>query len=464
MRFRPRSESDRRGVALMMVMGALAVLTVLVSEFTYIAQVNQRMAYDGLDQLKALYLAKSGFKLSLLRLKGYQQVKAFIDANSKSKSSGPAAAGVGLPKSILEKIWSFPFIFPLPTDIPGLSMTDKEAIDKFQGSSGLEGHFTAQIDSESAKYNLNMILAGFAPTGAAGATGASGATGPTGRAGAPAAGTPGATGTSGSTGATGGTGAAFDAEKARQSLRDYLEQTIVNKSEADPDFATEYRDLRMPELTDSVIAWADRAYERKDVPANADAYPPLKQAPYYSLSELHMVPPMDDKLYDVLAPGLTVSATPGINVNSMPANVLKALVPKMTDDEVKEFYVFRDDPEQDNFFKSADDFLKYLQDKVQAFNQDQNEVRRFQENLSQRGIRLVTDEDHFKITVQAQVNQVTRLLEAWVTLSAPKPTTGTGAAAGTGTPGANPPGTGAAAPSGAAEADTGLKITFMRIL
>ena len=58
----------------------------------YIAQVNETLAFDGRDQLKAHYLAKSGFKLSLLRLKAYQQVKAYAE----TMAGGAGAAG-GVP-------------------------------------------------------------------------------------------------------------------------------------------------------------------------------------------------------------------------------------------------------------------------------------------------------------------------------------------------------------------------------
>jgi hypothetical protein len=116
---RPRAR-DTSGIALFMVLSAVSVLSILVTEFTYIAQINQRIAYDGVDQVRAHYLAKSGLKLSLLRLKAYQLVGAF--------SSNKDNAGMGipaLPKSILEKLWSFPFFFPIRPDLPGLSEGDK---------------------------------------------------------------------------------------------------------------------------------------------------------------------------------------------------------------------------------------------------------------------------------------------------------------------------------------------------
>lgn len=155
--------SDQSGIALFMVIAAMTVLSVLVTEFTYVSQVNQRMAYDGLDQLKAHYLAKSGLKISLLRLKAYQQVKQFIGGGAGAGAAAAGAAAAMVPKSLLDKIWSFPFMYPIPTNIPGISAIQKEQIEEFQKNSSLEGSFSALIESESGKYNLNLLLPGFKP-------------------------------------------------------------------------------------------------------------------------------------------------------------------------------------------------------------------------------------------------------------------------------------------------------------
>lgn len=451
MAFNRRSES---GVALFMVIAGISVLSILVTEFTYVAQVNQKIAYDGLDQLKAHYLAKSGLKLSLLRLKAYQTVKGVVGGGGNGGSGSKNPAVPGLPRQVLEKIWSFPFFYPLPTNVPGISQGDKDRIEKFQKESSMDGRFTAVIQSESSKYNLNMILAPFAPTGTTGATGATGATGSTGSTSSPPP--PG-----GTTSTTAPTGPAFDPQAARNSLSDYLQDILTKKFESDPDFAAEYRDFRMDDFMDALLGWADFSYERRVPPARDELMP--KKQPFYSLSELHMLPGMDDRLFDVLAPALTASTTPGINVNTMAEPTLRALVPKITDEEAKEFYKFRDSEEEDNLFKDSEAFFKYLRERVAAFRQSESEINSFKENLKKRNIRLVVDETEFKITVQAQVNQATRLIEAWVTLGPQKksqsPRTGNAS---------QPPASGASAPApgGGQEsaADPGLKITFMRIL
>lgn len=432
----PNPPRDQSGIALFMVIAAISVLSILVTEFTYIAQVNQKMAFDGLDQLKAHYLAKSGFKLSLLRLKAYQNVKGVVGTVGGGKGIP------GVPKNLIEKIWSFPFFYPIPTNVPGMTPGDKELIDKFQKGSGLEGRFSAQIESESSKYNLNLILAPFAPS-ATPSPGPSPSPQPSPSPSPPAP--------------------AFNPEEARNSLGEYLNNILRAKVEGDPDFAADYRDVRVEDLLDSIVAWADFTYERRSAPGK-ELIPP-KRGPFYSLSELHMISGMDDRLYELFAPALTVSTTPGINVNTMGAPTLKALVPGITEEETKAFFEFRDTDEEDNLFKDADAFFKYLQTNIGIFRGSDTEVSRYKEALQKRQVRIVVEETEFKITVQAQVNQSTRLLEAWITLGGRGKKTATPAS----TPG-SPPGSPPAAapplagPGATAEPDPGLRVTFMRIL
>ncbi len=442
---RPVSE-NQSGVALFLVIAAISVLAVLVTEFTFIAQVNQTMAYDGLDQLKAHYLAKSGFKLSLLRLKAYAQVKGVI----KGITGGAAGGGgsvPGIPKQIIDKIWSFPFFYPIPTNIPGLSPSDRDKIQKFQKNSGLDGNFSAVIESESGKYNLNGILAGF-----------NALTQPSPSPSASASPTP---------GASPSPTPSFDPQAAKDSLAQYIAQLVQNKSEKDSDFASEHRDFRVEDLMENISTWSDPTYEK----ANTSNFPStgVKRAPFFSMSELHMIPPIDDEIFELIAPALTASATPGVNVNTIGEAALRGLVPQMKDEDVKEFFKFRDSEEDDNSFKNEDDFFKYLQNSVSGFGNNQRAVDDFKDSLQKRHIRIVVDESEFKITVQAQVNNATRLLEAWVTLTGK----GSGANSGGTTPNPGstpatsaPPLSGPGLIQGGAQdrPDSGLKVTFMRFL
>jgi general secretion pathway protein K len=445
---KPQEHKDTRqsGIALFMVIGAISVLSILVTEFSYVAQVNQKLAFDGMDQLKAHYLAKTGLKLSLLRLKAYLSVKNYVNGMVKAAGGGAAASSM-VPKSLLDKIWSFPFIYPLPTTIPGMTPADKEKVEAFQKASALEGKFSATIAAESSKFNLNSILQGYAmpsPSPSASPSPTTPGTPPRPNPSASPSGAP-----------------SFNPEAARNQLKTYLAQLMAPKMEDDPQFADAYRDPHLlDDLMDNIVAWADPSYERKS--SSGDFIP--KKGPFYSVTELHMIPGMDDDLYNLFAPNLTVARTSGINVNSMQEAQLRAFFPLATKDEVEQFFKDRDSDEQDGTFKSEEDFYKYVQSKFQAY-QKGGALEELKKQLGENNIHFVVDETEFKITVRAEMNQSSRTIEAWVTLGTQSGTPSTGpspvpSAVPGGGATVNLSGNGPAAPP----PDPGVKIHYMRVL
>lgn len=391
-------KTDESGIALFMVVASITVLSVIVTEFTYVAHVNSRATADSSDQIKAHYLAKTGFKLSLLRLRAYRELKSFGGEGSNLPK---------VPKNILDQIWSFPFFYPIPAGAPGLTVVMKDEIEKFQDESSLPGKFTATIESESNKIGINSLIAAMAPAPAP-----SPSSRPNSRKRDEER-----TRRDDETDAKKKKTAKYDVEEARKGFRELLARIFDEKFKKDPDFANEYRDLEIDELYDNILGWIDFTYQPKN--ASGRQTIPYKRAPLYSLTELHMIHPVDDGIYNVLAENFTTLITPGINVNKIQEPMLRAILPGITDDEVIEFYKFRDSVEEDNTFKSADEFYKYIEKNVATYRSSTS-LDELKTSLQKQGIQLLVDEQIFKITVVAEVNKATRILEAWVTLEDPK--------------------------------------------
>ncbi len=441
----PKHSRNESGVALFMVVAAMSVLAILVTEFTYVAQVNSRMAHDGLDQVRAHYAAKTGLKISLLRLKAFQQVNALI--SGMTGGAGAAAQSL-IPKQALERIWSFPLLFPIPTEIPGLLPSQKEELAKFAKASQIPGTFTAVIESESGKLNINSILEPYS------AAALSPAASPSAKASASPSPTPSAT-VSATPSATPSATASFNPQEARQQFQTFLQTLYDQKATQDPDFADQHRDFRVEDFTDSLFEYIDRSYEKKN--SGLPEWVAPKRAPLVSLSELHTIAPLDDELFELFAPALTIGLTSGINLNTMQAPTLTALFPNLTEEEIKEFFEFRDSATEDNHFKTEKDFFAYLAKSTSYYTESQlTEVKK---ELAAKGVRFLVDENVFKITVTAQVNQARRLLEAWVILSDPKQSKSSSS-----TGGSSLSSTTGATTDSRQETATGMKITFMRTL
>ncbi|MBN20635.1 MAG: hypothetical protein CL678_05040 [Bdellovibrionaceae bacterium] len=443
---------NEQGVALFMVMSVLSILAVLISEITYQAQLNHKLSYDAVDQVKAHYLAKSGMKLSLLRLKVFQQIQGFLSGNQNGSLKKL------IPQRALNMIWSFPLSFPLPTNLPGMTGLQKDAITDFNNNSGFEGAFSAYISSESSKFNLNSSLSRYAPeikkekpkpNQNRTSTSTSGSSQPT---------------NPNKPNNQKENNTQFNAELARKSLRDYITRLLNQKFLDDENFSARYRDFRVEDLVENILGWIDRSYESKSSERQDD--PPMKKAPFYHLSELHMIRPMDDDLYDFLKPHFTVAVTPGVNVNQINKEELMALVPQMTKEEADDFFDFRDKPDEDNLFKDEKGFFDYLSKNVIAFVGAPDTFKEFQKELKESGIQIITDETQFKVEVQAQVNQATRTIEAWVdlggkTLMTPKAGQTSPSTASTKTNNASLPVLTKGIPP--SKPDPGMVIRFMRI-
>jgi hypothetical protein len=464
---------NQKGVALLIVLSAMATLAIFVGEVTYTAQINQKLAYDRLDQVKAQALAKSGLKIALLRIRAYSEIKKTIGAMAKSAGASADAVNSVVPKSVIEKIWSEPITVPFSGDISALPSSARDGFEKFRKDSSMEGKLYISIQAQSDKFNLNSIL----PQFAAQAASSSPTPKPGGNQGPATPTAPGAEGSASPTPAA--SPVAYDPAQAKQMLLDQVKTTFQKKFDKDEKFRDNYRSYRIEDLVEDIFGWSDLSY---DSPREQSATIPFKKAPFYNLSELHYLQSMDDDVYDLLADQFTTGVGSSINVNTIKEPVLRALVPTMTDDEVKKFFEFRDSTGEsantqtaaqqgsgdDNSFKTAADFFSYIKNKVQFFGGSDQKITEFQTALAQRGIEITTDESNFLVHVEATVGQTKRTLEAMVSMSdngsATPTTTGTGTTPSPTPPPVTNPGSSNTTTDDSTTQKSNLKITQLRFL
>ncbi|MBU6154022.1 MAG: general secretion pathway protein GspK [Bdellovibrionales bacterium] len=418
---------DRKGVALFIVLASMATLAIFVSEITYTAQINQKLAYDRLDQVKAQALAKSGLRLSLLRIRAYSELKKTIGKISENAGANAAMVNSMVPKEMLEKIWAEPITIPFTGDISSLPGEIKDTLTKFRKDSSMEGKLYISIQAQSNKINLNSTLSSFAanagPSPSPSRPGSPGQpASPTGDASASASPTP----------------VSYDPEQSRQALGQQIKDTFQRRFEEDEKFRDEYRNFRIEDLVDEMIGWSDLSFESN---REQSSTVPFKKAPFYHVSELNYLPSMDDTLFSLLSEQFTAGVASFININTVQEAVLKALLPQMTKEEITKFFEFRDgggeENKGDNKFRSSDDFYKYLKERVQFFLGSETRITDLKNLLTQRGIRIITEESNFLVHIEATVQQTKKTLEAMVSLIE-SPTTPPTTQPGIQSPGSNP--------------------------
>lgn len=376
-----KSES---GVALFMVISTLTLLALLVAELTYSTQVHSRLAYNSIDILKATYLAKAAYRLSLVRLSAYQQVKKFLnEPNNK-------IASALIPANMIEQLWNFPFQYPIP-ELENSLISQKDSIAKFKKQSGLPGEFSATIFAESSKLNLNQLLIKEAPVKSQSNTSQK----------------------SGSNSANIGQAGTAPAD-FKQLLQPMIQSLIDQKRNEDTAFAETYRYLNAADLIAAIEAYIFP----NSPPSNLPGFQPVppKEGPFYSITELHLIPGIDDEIYNLISPALTVYSTPGININTISKKALISLIPTLTEEDAENFLAKRDDPDVGKPWSDVNEFWKALQDTPAG-----RDLQEIQDRLRQANIQLITSDETFRIQVRATVGLATRYLDAVVRLNANAP-------------------------------------------
>ncbi|AUX27753.1 general secretion pathway protein GspK [Sorangium cellulosum] len=153
-RRRLRRRRDRRGVALVMVLGAITVLTVFLTELQEETSTELSAALADRDALRAEYYARSAVNLSRMLIAAEPSVSAAI---------GPMLAIVGVRGEIQVPIWRFTDIFLGPFNAqlvaPGEEPPPGAADGSAAGGKNLGltggGRFELKIVDEDAKLNIN---------------------------------------------------------------------------------------------------------------------------------------------------------------------------------------------------------------------------------------------------------------------------------------------------------------------
>jgi type II secretory pathway component PulK len=306
-------QKETKGAALLTVLIAMMIISIVLLEFQYTAMVERKLAYNDLNQLQAYYLAKAGIRVGLLRVTLYGRARQM--QSSMSKSAGGANVGPAL-----EAIWNL----PLPAFPPDKSIVtkmvknDRDSAEKVLQETRInEGHYTHVITSESSKINLNMLLI---QTSNANSNSSPQRPNCTGQPSNPA-------------------------EYVCSSLVNLLDNFL--KESDDP--YQEYGNLKPEELVYDIMDWVNPGNTRLNGGAKDSYYeglnPPYKCKgnKFYTVDELKMVKGIDDHLFNKLKPYVTVYADDGkININTATSDLYKALYKDFTDDDVKKLLEERD--------------------------------------------------------------------------------------------------------------------------
>jgi type II secretory pathway component PulK len=292
---------NSRGAALLTVLVSIFIMSLMSLELQYTSMVEQRLAYNDLNQLQAYYLAKSGARIGLLRVALYARTRGM------QKDLAKLIPGMDL-GPILDAIWNLPLpAFPPEKGSLGkLIKKDKDAAEKVLEETKVSvGQTSHVITSEGAKINLNYLQLPEADRDKV-----------------------------------------FSFRQQPQNLVEYTAMLLINlmegfiKDSEKP--SEEFGDLRPEEQVGDIMDWVnpggnrvlggakDTFYEQQNPPYKA------KRGRFFSVEELKLVKGIDDYLYSKLRPHVTVYSYDGkINLNQASKDLYKIIYPDFTEDDLK---------------------------------------------------------------------------------------------------------------------------------
>lgn len=300
--------ANRAGIALLTVLVAMMIMSIMLFEFQYAAMIERKLAYNELNQLQAYYLAKSGVHIGLLRIALYGRAR-------RNPAIKNAAGGLDI-TPYLEMIWNLP-LPPFPpdaVDVKKMDKSDRDAAEKeLQQTMVEEGKSTHVITSESSKINLNYLVV---PSSMQSTD-------------------------------------RIQFTDTPKSLFEYVGKMIMNLidnflKDSDNPFE-EYGNIKPDEIVYNIMDWVnpgnnsynggakDGWYEQQKPPYKA------KRNRFYTTDELKLVKGIDDHLFTKLKPYVTVYSYDGkININSAGKEMFRALYRDFTEDDLKKLLEERD--------------------------------------------------------------------------------------------------------------------------
>jgi type II secretory pathway component PulK len=385
---------NQKGIAIIMVLTAITILMAVMGDFTFETKINKLKSYNLQDKTQALLTAEAGMRLALMRLALYKEAFNYIENNKQVKEK--------IQMESVNQIWQVPFVFPIPV---GKRMTAKQkgAITKFMKSSLLQGEMSTTIRNISNMININLIrVSAFLKKNQTTTT------------------TP-----SGDDGGSGGSGDSNQDGNLNtyQEIVKLVQTTIENKSQTDDDFAGRYSGVNPEELvsimkfyiSDPFVQYDD-VYKSNAEASFADLNMKAKNASMASQSELYLMPGWTDELVESIKNEITVHGNVMIDLNKITDKVLRLIIPDLDDQDIKEFFEYRDDPEDPHPFNTVNDFKNYVVSIGRW--QSANEFDKRMAEFDKANIKFGTAPSLFEVISIGRFGRHTTTLTAYVSIPA----------------------------------------------
>jgi hypothetical protein len=388
-------KKNQRGVAILMVMSAITLLTIILSKVGLDTFMNKLRVYGPQDREAARLNAEAGINLTLAKLEIYRAAKQKISAANAQKM---------VSEQQLQELILAPFVYPIPLGAAA-SALQKNTINDFQKDILITGEISVTIRPVSSLLNPNFLRIqpkkDQGPKNPANPNGASDDD---------------------------------DQEKKEQlplneliekEFTDFLEKRFEEKKANDQTFAAKYSTLIPRELikelkyvvndegkvNDPEIRSIEGIYQKKNIKP--------KHAPFTDISEMYTLEGWPDEVIELVIDNLTVRDTYIIPVNNLTKYQLFFIFPDLTDEQVKRYFEYLQG--EGEFKKQGPKSLETVAEFEAAITQvlaftDSDTFKKRMEELKTMNLSLGVSGKLFLAESRGKVNETTVTLEALIDL------------------------------------------------
>ena len=403
-KFLKKTLKNEQGIALLLVMGVIAILTFLLADFTFETKLNKIKIYNQQDKIQARLNAEAGLNLALAKLRLYQEGRNTIEKDTSLKSA--------FPSSDLESIITQPFVFPLPISAKA-NIIQKSAMDEFIKKTLFNGELSITFSKVSGLLNPNGLRietkenktpdqgeADQAESKSQDQTSVSDVDGKTHTKSEPAS------------------------VVIEKKLTETLLRLIKDKNDNDEDFHAKYANLdanylvkelkyfvsEQGSMHDTELPEVEAKFSQKNITP--------KFAPLTSIDELYLLPSWDDAIVDLIKDRMSVHEVSVIAVNEITTEDLKILFPTINNIQIEEFFKYRDGDVDKKIkakkFKDAEDFKRVIVSELNILS-DSEYAERIN-SLKSAGLEIDTSGKLYKIISRGSMNNAIYNLIAFIDL------------------------------------------------
>lgn len=254
----------KRGAVLLVILAVFSIIVPLIQGVWLDTQLEYQFRRYRINEMQARQNAKAGLGLSLLRIYIFKGVVNTVDQQWES-----------ILRPLVDRIWTFPFVWPLPIT-QDLLESDKQTLNSLKDRAFFKGTYGVSITPEDGLLDINDLSSTFEPL--------------------------------------------------RNFTFDSIFRLLLLLLEKREDLKDKYQPDDFVALLNNLSDWTDVDNESQNGGSEElleEGYQPLNRS-FAFVEEITKTPGINQEIYELLSPHITVYGAKSLNINYASKEVLQA--------------------------------------------------------------------------------------------------------------------------------------------